>query len=73
MSFLQRIFRRPDYSSDISNFIDELKHKKPDLEAQQRAGRAIFWDKQVNREAWAEFRAAQIRQKPYVYQTENKQ
>ena len=70
MSFLQRIFRRPDYKSEISLFIDDLKAKKPDLEAQQRAGRAIWWDKQVNREAWDEFRAAQLRQKAYVYQTD---
>ena len=72
MSFLQRIFRRPDYKSEISLFIDDLKAKKPDLELQQRAGRAIWWDKQVNREAWDEFRAAQVRQKAYVYQTETK-
>jgi hypothetical protein len=73
MSFLQRIFRRPDYDSDITGFISELKRKKPDLESQQRAGRAIFWDKQVNREAWAEFRAAQVAQKAYVYQVDPKQ
>jgi Protein of unknown function (DUF3460) len=70
MSLLLRIFRRPDYDSEITQFISELKAKKPDLEAQQRAGRAIWWDKQVNREAWDEFRAAQVRQKPYVYQTD---
>jgi len=70
MSLLLRIFRRPDYDSDITQFISELKAKKPDLEAQQRAGRAIWWDKQVNREAWDEFRAAQVAQKPYVYQTD---
>jgi hypothetical protein len=70
MALLQRIFRRPDYNSDVTQFISDLKQKKPDLEAQQRAGRAIWWDKQVNREAWDEFRAAQVAQKPYVYQTE---
>ena len=70
MSLFQRFFRRPDYNSDITNFISGMKHDKPDLEAQQRAGRAIWWDKQVNREAWDEFRAAQVRQKAYVYQTE---
>jgi hypothetical protein len=70
MSFLQRIFRRPDYSSEITSFIDELKAKKPDLEAQQRAGRALLWDKHVSREAWDEFRAAQLRQKAYVYQAD---
>jgi hypothetical protein len=70
MSFLRRIFRRDDYSSEISKFINELKAQKPDLEARQRAGRAIFWDKHVSREAWDEFRAAQLRQKAYVYQTD---
>ena len=63
------IFRRPDYSSDITQFIDELKAKKPDLEAEQRAGRALLWDKHVDREAWSEYRDAQVPQKPYVYQT----
>jgi hypothetical protein len=70
MSFLQKIFRRPDYNSDITNFISEMKQSKPDLEAQQRAGRALLWDKHVSREAWDEFRAAQVRQKAYVYQNE---
>jgi hypothetical protein len=68
MSLLQRIFRRPDYKSDVTLFIEELKSKRPDLEAQQRAGRALLWDKHLNREVLDEFRAAQLRQKPYVYQ-----
>jgi hypothetical protein len=67
---IQRLFRRPDYQSDITLFIEDLKEKKPDLEAQQRSGRALLWDKHVSREAWDEFRAAQVRQKPYVYQTD---
>jgi len=72
MSMLQRIFRRPDYKSEITQFIDQLKADKPDIEAQQRAGRALLWDKHVNREAWAEWRDAQVAQKPYVYQNEVK-
>ena len=72
MSLLQRIFRRPDYTSDVTNFIEELRAAQPDLEARQRAGRALLWDKHVSRDAWDEFRAAQVRQKPYVYQTEVK-
>jgi hypothetical protein len=71
MSFLRRIFRRDDYSSEVTQFIDGLKAQQPDLEARQRAGRSIFWDKHVNREAWDEFRAAQLRQKAYVYQPDN--
>ena len=67
MSFLQRIFRRPDYRSDLTQFIDQLRVEKPDLEAQQRAGRSIWWDKNLDREAIAEWKEARVPQKPYVY------
>lgn len=66
-SFLQRIFRRPDYQSDITQFISRLKAEKPDLEAQQRAGRAIWWDKHIDRDAIAAWTEARVPQKPYVY------
>ena len=64
------IFRRPDYQSEATQFIDQLKASKPDLEARQRAGRALLWDKAVDRSAWVEFRQGQVPQKPYVYQTD---
>lgn len=67
---LLRIFRRPDYQSEVTQFIEQLKTQKPDLESQQRAGRALLWDKNVDRQAWSEFRAARVPQKPYVYQTD---
>jgi hypothetical protein len=65
------IFRRPDYQSDATQFIDQLKAKQPDLEARQRAGRALLWDKAVDRSTWSQYRSAQVPQKPYVYQTDN--
>ncbi|MDB5941141.1 MAG: hypothetical protein JWQ13_707 [Ramlibacter sp.] len=68
MSILLKIFRRPDYKSEVTQFIEQLKAKEPDLEARQRAGRALLWDKHVDREAWGEFREGQVAQKPYVYQ-----
>jgi hypothetical protein len=67
MSKLLRIFRRADYQSDVTQFIEQLKTEKPDLEAQQRAGRALLWDKHVNREAQADWLDARVPQKPYVY------
>jgi hypothetical protein len=72
MSLLQSIFRRPDYQSEATQFIDQLKANKPDLEAKQRQGRELLWDKTVDRSAWAEYRAAQVPQQPYVYQTGSK-
>jgi hypothetical protein len=63
------IFRRPDYRSETTGFIDQLKAAKPSLEAEQRSGRALLWDQQVDREAQAEYRDARVDQQPYVYQT----
>jgi len=70
MSLLLRIFRRPDYKSDVTQFIDQLKTEQPDLESRQRAGRAIWWDKSVDRQAQEEWRESQVPQKPYVYGTD---
>ena len=67
---LLRLFRRPDYKSEITQFIDQLKTEQPDLESRQRAGRNILWDKNLDREQLAEWRDAQVPQKPYVYGTE---
>ena len=63
------LFWKP-YRSDVTAFIDELKSKKPTLEAEQRAGRALLWDKALDRERLAEFKDAQVPQQPYVYQTQ---
>ncbi len=60
------------YKSDITNFIDELKARKPTLEAEQRAGRALLWDKAQDREALAAWRDARVPQQPYVYQSKTK-
>ena len=63
------LFRYPDYQSEVTQFISQLKDQRPDLEARQRQGRELLWDRSVDREAWADFDAARVEQKPYVYQT----
>ena len=66
------IFNRPHYRSDVTNFIDELKRQKPNLEAEQRAGRALLWDKHVDRSLQDEYAEGEVAQQPYVYQTQVK-
>ena len=66
-------FRRPDYHSEASLFIDQLKAKKPQLESQQRAGRALLWDKNLDRSEQKEFKSAKVAQGAYVYQTKSGQ
>lgn len=63
------LFARKPYKSEATNFIEELKVKRPTLEAEQRAGRARLWDRAQDREALAEWSDARVPQQPYVYQT----
>ena len=58
------IFRRPDYRSDTTQFIDQLKAAQPDLEARQRAGRALLWDKNLDRTLQSEYAQGRVAQKP---------
>jgi hypothetical protein len=67
------LFRRPDYHSEATQFIDQLKAAKPKLEAQQRAGRALLWDKNLDRSEQQEFKSAKVAQGAYVYQTKSDQ
>ena len=69
MSLATKIFRRPDYQSDTTMFIEQLKAAKPTLEAEQRAGRALLWDKNIDRNAQADISEGDVAQTAYVYQT----
>jgi hypothetical protein len=62
------LFWKP-YTSDVTDFLRQLKDDRPSLEDEQRAGRALLWEKRIDREAQAENRESRIPQQPYVYQT----
>ena len=64
------LFWKP-YKSEVTQLIDELKAKKPTLEQEQRDGRALLWDKPVDRSAQADYRASRVAQQAYVYQTKS--
>ena len=66
---LMSLFSRPAYTSETTDFLQQLKAAKPTLEAEQRQGRALLWDKTVNRQDQSEFKAGRVAQKPYVYRT----
>ena len=66
---LLHFFRRPDYRSDATQFIDQLKTDRPHLDAAHQEARALLWDASVDRHVLKEFNAGKVAQKPYVYQT----
>jgi hypothetical protein len=55
------------YESDITKFLRELKERNPDLEREQREGRAIWWDKDVDPDLYQRFRQSSLPQPAYVY------
>ncbi len=57
------------YQSDVTKFIESLKQAKPTLEHAQREGRALLWDKAIDRDQQAQARQARVPQQAYVYQT----
>ena len=59
------------YKSDVSSFIDQLKADKPTLEAEQRQGRLLLWDKRIDRDAQVNYTDARVPQQAYVYQTKS--
>lgn len=57
-----------DYVSSHTEFIRELLAAKPQIEAEQRVGRAIFWDKLPGELADERtMDRGRVPQKPYVY------
>ena len=65
------LFWKP-YKSEVTTFIESLKASKPALETQQRAGRALLWDRTLDRELQDEQQKARVAQQPYVYQTQTR-
>jgi len=58
-----------NYQSEITQFIDSLKAKNPNLEASQLAGRALLWDKNpIDLEQQARNQASHVDQQAYPYQ-----
>ncbi len=71
-SFLANLFlKNGDYRSEATNFITDIKRARPELDAEQRAGRALLWDKNVDLSQTADSTQANIKQQAYVYQTKS--
>ena len=57
------------YESEFTRFIQELKKKNPGLEEEQRAGRALLWDKpSIDLDTQQRTKESGVGQQAYVYQ-----
>lgn len=56
------------YQSEITQFLNQLKEQKPELEEQQRKGRALLCDKQpLDLDERERQQASRVKQTSYVY------
>jgi hypothetical protein len=65
-----RPLRKPEsmYQSDITQFINQMKEKKPTLEEEQRKGRALLWDKKpIDLDERSQVKSSRVEQTGYVY------
>ncbi|MES2832687.1 MAG: DUF3460 family protein [Pseudomonadota bacterium] len=66
MSFTKQL---KGYESEMTLLIREMKAKNPAIEADQRAGRAVLWDKApVELDQQARDRDSSVARQSYVYQ-----
>jgi hypothetical protein len=71
LSMLSNLFlKNGNYQSDATHFITDMKRARPELDSQQRSGRALLWDKNVNLAEQADTQAARVKNKAYTYGTE---
>ncbi len=56
------------YESEFTKFMREFKRQRPELEAEQRKSRAIWWDHKQDLETQKREQESRIRQQAYVYQ-----
>ncbi|MFM9881484.1 MAG: DUF3460 family protein [Burkholderiales bacterium] len=64
------IFFRKHYESDLTKMMRGLLQEKPQIVEEQRRGRALWWDKKLDRDELARDQESHVKQKPYVYQTD---
>lgn len=60
------------YESEITRFIKDLKKSNPDIEVQQKTGRALLWDKTpIDLDTQKRIQESRVKQQPYVYQNKS--
>ena len=60
------------YQSELTQFLEALKKDRPHLEDEQRRGRALWWDKLLDRDRLARQAESRLQQPGYVYQASTK-
>ena len=55
------------YESDVTRFLRELKQQRPEIEREQRKGRGIWWDKQLDLDELRRRQESRVPARGYSY------
>lgn len=58
------------YESDATRMIRALLESRPQIAAEQKTGRALWWDRKLDLDQLRREQQSQVNQKGYVYQTD---
>lgn len=58
------------YESDATRMLRELIAARPGIADEQRKGRALWWDRKLDRDRLRHEQESRVPQKGYVYQTD---
>lgn len=61
-------FKPQSYESEFTMFMREFRQQRPQLEAEQRKSRAIWWDHKQDLETQERDKESRVKQQAYVYQ-----
>jgi hypothetical protein len=61
-------FKQKTYESEFTKFMREFKQQRPELEAEQRKSRAIWWDHRQDLDTLERAQESRVKQQAYVYQ-----
>ena len=61
-------FKPQSYESEFTRFMREFKQQRPELEAEQRKSRSIWWDHKQDLETLERDKESCVKQQAYVYQ-----
>ena len=61
--------KNTSYVSETTQFLRDLLKQKPHIVEEQRKGRSLWWDKQLDLEMLRRAEQSRVPQEPYVYQS----
>jgi hypothetical protein len=61
--------RKAGYESEVTQLVRALVREQPQIAEEQKAGRALWWDRHLDLDLLRRWRESRVRQRGYVYQS----